>query len=171
MATFDSSSSLLATMLADAPCTVWIWDVTSEELRAVLIFHSHISLAWHPKLRETLLITCQDEARPGVFYMWDPLSQGPSPILADDYLPRKGATDSKSRVQMSWLNIENESPVILASNTQDFRLLSTSEDGLDGWRYDAQSTQPEESWHGEEISTLAGDDGTLPENTFSFRSG
>lgn len=103
--------------------------------------------------------------------MWDPLSQGPSPILADDYLPRKGVPESKARVQMSWLNIDNESPVLLASNSQNFRLLSTSEDGLDGWRYDSQNQHQEDSWHGEEMSTLAGDDGALPENTFSFKSG
>lgn len=173
MAVFDASSSLLATKLDDAPCTLWIWDVASAELRAVLIFHSAIVMTWHPIIKESLLITCQDESRPGVFFEWDPLSQGPKPILAHDYLPRKNLSDAKDRIQLHWVNDGNDSATLLISNSQNCRLLSTAEaeDSFDRWRYDAQPTAETESWQNDEVSTLAGDDGNLPDNTFSFKTG
>lgn len=172
MVAFDASSSLLATKLDDAPCTLWIWDVVSAELRAVLIFHSAIAMTWHPTMKESLLITCQEESRPGVFYVWDPLSQGPKPIFSHDYLPRRNLSDAKDRTQIHWVNDGSDSATLLISNTHNCRLLSTAEaeDSLNRWRYDAQPTSDSQSCGNDEISTLAGDDGVLPDNTFSFKT-
>ena len=129
-------------------------------------------MAWHPTIKESLLITCQDESRPGVFYEWDPLSEGPKTILSHDYLPRKNMFDAKERTEIHWVNDGSDAATLLISNTQNCRLLSTAEaeSNLDRWRYDAQLTSEPESWQNEEVSTLTGDDGNLPDNTFSFKT-
>lgn len=152
-ALFDASSSLLATKLEETPSTLWIWDVSTAELRAVLVFHSPVTFSWHPSSRELLLISCQDETRPGVFYLWDPLSQGPSPLLADDYLLRKRATTAPMKPQMSWLNLKGEDPLLFLSNEQNGRLLSllADDEEMKLWKDD----------NGEDQSTV--------DDTFAFK--
>ena len=133
VAAFDASSTLLATRLEDSPCTVWVWDMAAAELRAVLLFHSSVTFSWHPSAREELLISCQEDSSLGIFYVWDPTSQGPRPIFVDDYLP---SPRSGGKPHASWLNRESEFPELVLSNTQHFALLSLADPELDAdpWR-------------------------------------
>lgn len=120
---FDASSTLLATRLDDSPSTIWIWDLAAGELRAALMFHSAVTCVWHPTSREVLLILCQEDGKQSVSYVWDPLSQGPTWLNVEQYLPKERAT---SKVQVSWLNreSESESPRLLVSDTRHYVLLS-----------------------------------------------
>ncbi|KAF4124115.1 WD40 domain protein, partial [Geosmithia morbida] len=53
---FDASSNLLATKLDDSPTTLWIWDLSAGELRAVLLFYHPLEFTWHPFIQELLLV-------------------------------------------------------------------------------------------------------------------
>ncbi|KAH7349996.1 WD40 domain-containing protein [Plectosphaerella cucumerina] len=109
-ASFDASGGLLATRLDDSPSTVWIWDLASSELRAVLIFHNNVStMSWHPTLREELLITCEGEAYDALPFVWDPLSEGPRPI---DFLHALPDAKAFGKTQCSWLNLPGESAAL-----------------------------------------------------------
>ncbi|KAL7941710.1 hypothetical protein V8C42DRAFT_175739 [Trichoderma barbatum] len=123
LAAFDASSTLLATRLEDSPCTLWIWDVVAAELRAVLIFHTTVSFQWHASSRELLLITSQDQTQQGVSFIWDPLSNGPTPLVPEDNLPNGKAA---GRTQVAWINRETELPVLFVSDAQHYLLLSPS---------------------------------------------
>lgn len=163
---FDASSTLLATKLDNTPCTLWIWDISAGELRAVLIFHSPVSFSWHPTSRELLLISCQDETRLGIFYTWDPLSEGPCPISADDYLIKKSSM-VPMRSQASWINLAGEAPLLFLSNAKNGRLISFMDEDQETnlWKsgHDTEDTYLE-------VSTLQGDDGrTMVDNTFLFK--
>lgn len=169
IASFDASSTLLATKLDDAPCTIWIWDLSAAELRAVLIFHSVVNLSWHPSNRELLLITCQDETRQGLSYLWDPISQGPTPIVPEHYLSVTNSVGASAKVQVSWIDLDAEQPVALISTAQQYRLLSV-----------ADGDQVPRTWSGgskwdvmqgdADMSTLSGADGGMPDDTFSFKN-
>ncbi|KOS18530.1 hypothetical protein ESCO_000731 [Escovopsis weberi] len=139
MAAFDASSTLLATRLDDSPCTLWIWDVAAAELRAVLIFHnSSVGFQWHPTCRELLLVTIQDAAQHGMAFIWDPLSEGPTAIALDDFLPN-GKAMGGGRTQVIWVDASGpESPVLLASNARHYVMLSplSPEQGPGPWQLD-----------------------------------
>ncbi|PFH55386.1 hypothetical protein XA68_18439 [Ophiocordyceps unilateralis] len=143
LAAFDASSTLLATRLDDSPSTTWIWDVAAGELRAVLMFHSHVTFSWHPANAELLLISCQDEARRGTSFVWDPLSEGPIPVKA---LPTAG------RRQVSWVSRQTESPELLVADAERYVLLSLSESN---------------PWPGSEPDT--DDDSSALDDTFFFK--
>jgi hypothetical protein len=130
MAVFDASSTLLATRLDESPGTVWIWDTNVGELRAVITFHSTVTFQWHPCLRETLLIKCLDEGRRGIFYVWDPLSNGPSTIAAQEYVPGRKVIGKPNAV---WIPGETEPASLLLSDARHCALLSlSSADQQDG---------------------------------------
>jgi hypothetical protein len=160
LAVFDASSDLLATRLDESPCTVWIWDVASAELRAVLMFHSTVAFLWHPSIRELLLITSQDEAYRGLSYVWDPLP-GKKP---------------QGKTQAVWLNWSQEAPAVFLSDATHY-VLSLVSDSL---------PYPQAWQHGEQGSSLPGsvtkgdaplldgpddDDHSTLEDTFSFKHG
>lgn len=132
---FDSSSVLLATKLEDAPTTVWIWDTTAAELRAVLLFHGSISrISWHPTIRETLLVTCDGDSYNSLVFLWDPLSEGPKPV---DFSGRL----SHGKLHALWLNIPNLDPgALFVSNGREYLLASLAEDeeGPVPWSADAE---------------------------------
>ncbi|PNY25881.1 WD repeat-containing protein WRAP73 [Tolypocladium capitatum] len=175
LAAFDASSTLLATRLDDSPGTIWIWDVAAAELRAVLIFHSNAGFSWHPSSRELLLVSCQDDARRGAWFVWDPVSNGPTSVSPEDYLP---AAKAVGRPQVSWINRDTEFPELLLADAERYVLLSLSgaEDGPNPWqddgggewdgaspaREDAEATGRPEMLDVEDISAL--------DDTFSFRN-
>ena len=174
---FDASSTLLATRLDDAPCTIWIWDVPAAELRAVLVFHSVVTFAWHKRTRELLLITSHDETRQGLSYLWDPLQQGPTPVMPDEFISVKSSVGAPVKAQISWINTDMEYPLALLTTAQQYRILSLGE-----------GDQVPETWHGAskwdneppprrrrgdidpDISDISIDDGTAVEDTFQFRN-
>lgn len=134
---FDPSSVLLATRLEDSPCTVWIWDVTAAELRAVLLFHGNVSrILWHPTIRETLLATCDGDSYNSMVFLWDPLSEGPKPV---DFSGRF----ANGILQTHWLNVPAlEHAALFVSNTTEYVLasLAEGETGSVPWFADADTS-------------------------------
>lgn len=173
---FDVSSTLLATRLDDSPSTIWIWDLAAGELRAALMFHFAVTFVWHPNCSEVLLISCQEDGRRSASYVWDPLSQGPTSLNVEQYLPTNKRT---SKLQVSWLNHESESPEILASDAQHYVLLSLADahDEASPWEAavgaverDSTSTRRDEAENMASASpiVIAEDVSTL-DDTFSFK--
>src|SRR5438045_1624912 len=71
--TFDHSGTLLATRSEVMPTTIWIWDLASKSLRAVLILHAPVMrVAWHPSINEILMIRCEGEESKSLVHLWDP---------------------------------------------------------------------------------------------------
>jgi hypothetical protein len=171
MAAFDSSSTLLATRLDDSPCTLWIWDIAAAELRAVLIFHTTVAFQWHGSSRELLLITSQDSAQQGVSFIWDPLSNGPRPLVPEIYLPEVRAA---GKAQVAWINCESEIPVLFVSDTQHYLLLSPSvaSESANPWQQAAVSHDSSEHQFGSPISNHyeMDDEDEVMDDTFSFRN-
>ncbi|EGX94385.1 WD40 domain protein [Cordyceps militaris CM01] len=174
---FDASSTLLATRLDDAPGTIWIWDIVAAELRAVLVFHSVVTFAWHKHARELLLITAHSESRPGLSYLWDPLLPGPTPVVPDEFIAARGSSvGAPAKAQISWINLDMDIPLALLSTPQQYRILSLGE-----------GDEVPETWHGAskwdnepppksngggfdpDISDTSMDDGAAVEDTFQFR--
>ncbi|KAM4054784.1 WD40 domain protein [Hirsutella rhossiliensis] len=166
LAGFDASSTLLATRLDDSPSTLWIWDLAAAELRAVLIFHSHVTFKWHPTSREVLLVNSQDEARRGASFVWDPLSNGPTSVSPEDYLP---IVKAGVRPQVAWINRPFEFPRLLLADAEHYVLLSLSgtEEGPNPWHSD--------DWDGasaiqDRSAMLDMDDTSALDDTFSFKN-
>ncbi|KAF4811194.1 WD repeat-containing protein WRAP73 [Colletotrichum tropicale] len=178
-AVFDASSTLLATALEDWPSTVWVWDILSSELRAVLVFHGNISaLTWHPTQRELLSITCEGDGYDGLVFTWDPLSDGPKTIDFAAQLP-----DAKlfGKSQVSWLNWAGDSAVLLMGDTKHRLMVSMSESDTYGapWQ-DAQrsdltmttgkdETQLDPTAFAEFDEDLSNLDMSEVDDTFSFK--
>ncbi|CRK28180.1 hypothetical protein BN1708_015107 [Verticillium longisporum] len=113
---FDSSTVLAATKMEDSPSTLWIWDLSSSELRAVLIFHGDVStFSWHPTIRELLLVSCEGEGYGGLLFTWDPLSDGPRAVDFAFRLPPTSKSVGKPRV--AWVTRPGEPPVVLFSDS------------------------------------------------------
>ena len=132
-ASFDSSSCLLAVKVEDCPSTIWIWDLSATELRAVLIFSSDVaSIRWHSLIPETLLITCGGSDYHGIVFIWDPLSCGPRPLHCANHFP-SGKVAPKW--QVSWLDSAGSPGMILVGDSSRYLLvaLSESEDTPPPW--------------------------------------
>lgn len=182
IASFDASSTLLATRLDDSPSTLWVWDLATAELRAVLIFHSSVDFQWHPSVRELLLITCQDDIHRGLPFIWDPLSTGPTFVNLAEQFP-SGKVTGKS--QIHWINWGEESPILFLSDAQYFCLLSLSDasQGPTHWHKDGGSSIMDQGSTREAFSVMRGevhfpnegvfgeDDTSVLEDTFSFKHG
>ncbi|KAH6694111.1 WD40 domain-containing protein [Plectosphaerella plurivora] len=124
-AAFDASGGLVATRLDEYPSTVWIWDLTSSELRAVLIFHNTIStMSWHPTLREELLIACEGELYDALPFVWNPLSEGPRSV---DFLRTLPDAKTSGKTQCSWLNLPGDSAILHFSDYKHTILASLAE--------------------------------------------
>ena len=123
---FDSSSALIATRLEDIPSTVWVWDLAAAELRAVLLFHTPVvSLAWHPTIRESLLVRCEGDEYQHIVFAWDPLSEGPQTI---DFGRRLPGANASGKSHASWLNTEaGTAPTIFFSDAKNYVLASLAE--------------------------------------------
>ncbi|KAI1131546.1 hypothetical protein F5Y10DRAFT_60250 [Nemania abortiva] len=125
LAKFDSSSSLLASRLDDAPSTIWIWDVPTSELRAVLMYHANVTKAeWHPSQPELLLVRCESEEYSSLAFAWDPLSNGPRPIEFSHHLPSPKVT---GRTDATWLETNSESAAIFFTDHAKYILLSLAD--------------------------------------------
>ncbi|KAI1338010.1 hypothetical protein F5Y15DRAFT_140470 [Xylariaceae sp. FL0016] len=125
LAKFDFSSSLLATRLEEAPSTVWIWDVPTCELRAVLIYHANVSkIDWHPTQPELLLIRCEGERYAGLVFVWDPLSHGPRSI---DFTHHLLGENLSGKVNATWLGNIAESATLFFADCASWVLLSLAE--------------------------------------------
>jgi hypothetical protein len=174
-AAFDASSALLATRLDDSPGTVWIWDVNVGELRAVLTFHFPVSFQWHPHVRETLLLKCLEDGRRGVSYVWDPLSNGPTTIYAQSYLPGK---ESRGKINTAWVYGQTEPPKLLLSDSKHCVLvtLSDANQGAPNWHEaDVTLASNAKSREGDvedlDLSAAITDDTDMSavDDTFSFK--
>ncbi|KAH6963789.1 hypothetical protein DER45DRAFT_122854 [Fusarium avenaceum] len=169
---FDASSALLVTRLDDAPTTLWIWDVTAAELRAVLMFHSAVDFQWHSTTRELLLITCQDDKYRSVSFVWDPLSEGPKPISLEAQLPNSKIV---GKTRAAWINGEPEFPVLLLSDAQNGVLVTYADSAQcpTPWREGAVGDRTLGSIHdiGDtiDVSALMPDDTSTLDDTFSFK--
>jgi hypothetical protein len=174
---FDASSNLVATRLDGSPTTIWIWDLAAAELRAVLLFHSPVEFYWHPKIRELLLVTCQEEPLRSVPFIWDPLSDGPTCIPIGQDFPGGQAS---GRLQATWISQDSETATILLSDSQHSRLvlLSESEDSPVHWQLDSTSERlgpgSARSISGsmrDGVGNEGLDDTSLLEDTFLFKRG
>lgn len=124
LAKFDISSSLLATRLDDAPGTIWIWDIPSSDLRAVLMFHSNVTkLEWHPVQPELLLMRCEGGNYGSLMFVWDPLSHGPLLINMEHEIP--GTVGSKTYA--TWLKTTTESAAIFFTNSATCMIVSLAD--------------------------------------------
>lgn len=179
MAAFDASSTLLATKLDDSPCAVWIWDVAAAELRAVLIFHSAVGFSWHPSVRELLLVTCQDEARRGATFVWDPLSDGPLLVSQADGLPNARPAKAVAKApKVFWVDRDTEFPELVVAEAERYALLSLcdADDGPGPWRDEGGvdgdgpfSARDDAEDTGRPVVLSPGDISGL-DDTFSFRN-
>lgn len=138
------------------------------------MFHGNVSsVAWHPTIRETLLVTCDGDAYNSTLFTWDPLSGGPQPVDFSGHL-------SNGKVQAVWLGLDNVDPgVLFASDGREYLLASlvaeNEDDGPLPWPADGDTssllssarseypTAPDDDAYEEEPSEL--------EDTFCFKKG
>lgn len=176
-ADFDVSASLLATRLEESPGTVWIWDLVSSELRAVLIFHNPIThLAWHPTIRELLLVRCEGESYDALCFTWDPLSEGPRTVSFSNALPEGHAA---GKTQCSWTHWSGDSGVILFSDSKNMVLGSLAEaDQPPPWQHASPQTWTSASSKlqtpallgvDREIPLITPEDISAADDTFAFK--
>lgn len=121
---FDVSGTLLATRTEEMPSSVWIWDIGTRSLRALLIMHAPVArMTWHPSINELLMIRCEGEENKGRAQLWDPSWETPKIVNFGLQLPQ-GKIIGKSIVK--WLNVESMFPSIFFSDSQDCILASLS---------------------------------------------
>ncbi|KAI5864468.1 hypothetical protein GGS23DRAFT_604121 [Durotheca rogersii] len=124
LAKFDSSSSLLATRLEDAPGTIWIWDVLSSDLRAVLMYHANVTkLEWHPVQPELLLLRCEGDDYGNLVFVWDPLGRGPRSIDITTRFP--GPVNG--RTHATWLKTTTESAALFFTDSATCMVISLAD--------------------------------------------
>jgi len=131
--TFDRSSTLLATRVEDMASTIWIWDINTRVLRAVLILHAPVAKAtWHPSINELLMVRCEGEENRAVVHLWDPSWNSPKIVDFNTQIPG-GKVLGKTIVR--WLNVDSLFPVLFFSDTHDYMFASLSgvEDGELPW--------------------------------------
>ncbi|KAI0010157.1 hypothetical protein F4779DRAFT_639609 [Xylariaceae sp. FL0662B] len=144
LAKFDCSSTLLATRLDDAPSTIWIWDVPSSELRAVLMYHANVTkVEWHPAQPELLLMRCEGDRYGSLVFVWDPLSDGPRLIDMTDHFP--GVVSGKTSV--TWLETSTESAAIFFTDNETCMLVSLADSDGEKLPWGRQSTPPKSINH------------------------
>lgn len=123
---FDNSGTLLATRTENMPTTIWIWDIGTRILRAVMIFHAPIAKAtWHPTIDELLLVRCEGEGSRGLVHIWDPSWRSPKII---DFVSQIPGGKVIGKTVGRWLNVESGAPAIFFSDSQDCILASTADD-------------------------------------------
>jgi hypothetical protein len=108
---FNSNGTLLATRDDAMPSTVWIWNLTSHSLEAVIIQLSTVRrLLWHPKIPELLNIQVELDESPFVL-LWR--QDHTEPLAVSIPFER-----SSGRIDMRWVNSLNDSPVIFLNDNQ-----------------------------------------------------
>ncbi|CZT09810.1 related to WD-repeat protein 8 [Rhynchosporium agropyri] len=119
---FDNSATLLATRIENLPTTIWIWDIGTRILRAVMIMHAPIAKAtWHPTLNEVLMIRCEGEESKGLVYLWEPSWDRPR-IL--DFRAEIPGGKLLGKTVCRWLTTESNNPAVFFSDSQDCILAS-----------------------------------------------
>ncbi|KAI1810319.1 hypothetical protein GGS20DRAFT_206847 [Poronia punctata] len=130
LARFDASSTLLASKLDEAPSTIWIWDIPTSELRAVLMYHANIAkVEWHPDLPELLLVRCEGEGYSSIVFVWDPLSDGPRPVQFAPHL--SSSTKVTGRTNITWLKTIDEPAFLLFTDQKECVLASLTDADAD----------------------------------------
>lgn len=123
---FDNSGTLLATQTENMPTTIWIWDIGTRILRAVMVFHAPIAKAtWHSTIDELLLVRCEGEESRGLVHAWDPSWESPKII---DFVSQIPGGKVIGKTVGRWLNTESGSPAIFFSDSQDCILVTISDD-------------------------------------------
>ncbi|PBP16539.1 WD40 domain-containing protein [Diplocarpon rosae] len=139
---FDSSGTLLATRIEHLPTTIWIWDIGTRVLRAVIILHAPIAKAtWHPSINELLMIRCEGDESRGLVQIWEASRTQPRIIDFGVEIPG-GRLLGKTICR--WLDGESAIPAVFFSDSQDCILAcipGTDEEGLP-W-YEAESRREE----------------------------
>ncbi|KAH9213154.1 hypothetical protein DL95DRAFT_447206 [Leptodontidium sp. 2 PMI_412] len=122
---FDNSATLLATKIESLPTTIWIWDIGTRILRAVMIMHAPIAKAtWHPSINEILMVRCEGDESRGLVHIWEPSWDRPR-IL--DFQVQIPGGKLLGKTICRWLNSDASSPAIFFSDSQDCMLASISE--------------------------------------------
>lgn len=122
---FDNSGTLLVTRTENMPTTIWIWDISTRILRAVMIFHAPIARAtWHPSMTELLMIRCEGDETRGLVYLWDPSWETPKAI---DFAREIPGNKVLGKTVVRWLNVASEQAALLFSDSQDCILASVSD--------------------------------------------
>jgi hypothetical protein len=122
MMSFDYSGTLLATRTENMPTTIWIWDIGTRILRAVLILHAPIVKAtWHPTIDELLMIRCEGEESRGLVHLWDPSWESPKII---NFGAQKSGGKVIGKTIVRWLNVNSPTPAIFFSDSQEGILAS-----------------------------------------------
>ncbi|KAI0179956.1 hypothetical protein GGR52DRAFT_578436 [Hypoxylon sp. FL1284] len=185
LARFDVSSSLLATRLDDAPGTIWIWDIPSSDLRAVLMFHANVTkLEWHPVQPELLFVRCEGPSYGNLVFVWDPLSHGPLSINTEHEM--SAAVGGKTHC--TWLATSTESAAIFFTTNTTCMLVSLADsdeetlpwgDGISATRavdHDGtaglQSSEPAVSAMEDAEDSIGADtddSASEPDDTFEFK--
>ncbi|KAJ2894158.1 WD40 domain-containing protein [Zalerion maritima] len=158
---FDASTTLLASRIEEAPTTVWIWDLKAAELRAVLMFHGHVtSLSWHPSIRELLAIRCDGDSYGGILFVWDPLWQGPRAVNFVDRLAEQRVV---GRSRWSWLDVQADSAALFFADSKEamFASIAESDEELLPWESHEQGQQQQ---HEREANSFSGSSGHREES-------
>jgi hypothetical protein len=107
------------------PTTIWIWDIASKVLKAIMVLHAPIAkVTWHPCINELLMIRCEGEESKGLIHLWEPSWQSPKILDFGSQVP-EGKIIGKSIAR--WLNCDSSVPAVFFSDTQDCILASLSE--------------------------------------------
>lgn len=131
----DATGTLIASKTESMPTTVFIWDIASKLLRAVLVQHSPVAkITWHPSIDELLLIKCESEDTKGVAYLWEPSFEVPRIVDFGAQLP-EGRTMGKTVIRWLPTNGEDDSrtpaPALFFADAHDTILASLSESSED----------------------------------------
>jgi hypothetical protein len=104
------------------PTSVWIWDIATKVLKAVMIQHAPVAkVTWHPSINETLMIRCEGEESKGIVQLWEPSWDTPKILDFGSQLP-DGKIIGKAIAR--WLNVDSTIPAVFFSDTQDCILAS-----------------------------------------------
>ncbi|KAI1457668.1 hypothetical protein F4805DRAFT_169310 [Annulohypoxylon moriforme] len=146
---FDCSSSLLATRLEDAPGTIWIWDLPSSDLRAVLMYHANVTkLEWHPVHPELLLIRCEGDGYGSLVFAWDPLSQGPRSIDMSRQFPEA----LSSKTYAAWVQTRADSAALFFTDNATCMLVSLADSDGEALPWHDDSAPDSPMSHGNNIN-------------------
>ena len=135
--TIDKTGTLIVSITASLPTTIFVWDIASKLLRAVLIQHSPVAkLTWHPSISELLLIRCESDDTKGVAYIWEPTFEVPKIVDFGSRLP-EGRTLGNAVIR--WLpssflednDVHEHAPALFFADAQDTILASLSENEED----------------------------------------
>ena len=113
---FNFDQTLLASIVADNPQTVWIWEPEHSDVHTVITFqHTIRQILWHPLLPNVLLVLCQQKDL--ILYGWYSQTRAPASInvVLED--------SASSKVGMSWLgNASANRLALMLSSSKAFSI-------------------------------------------------